>query len=167
MCNRSGLPYLNRSPGRITQQGLAAAAVVGRQGEAAHDGGGHAIELAHHRLGGRGQLVGPGQDRRLQRPTRGIALAEVALERARARPTPMATFVRPSRHGRPKVSGDDDGDVPPAATETRSRRRARRAIRVSGQQRDGVGVDIGLVDRRRSRTTPAVVRLRHQHAAIQ
>src|SRR5436309_816487 len=148
----------------VAQEALAAAAVVGREGEAAHDGGGHAVELAHHRLGGRGELVGEGENRRLQRPPRRIALAEIALERREAGHADgdVGEALAPWPA---KGVGDDDADVAAGGRGESLAQRARRAVGVLGQERDAVGVDVGLVHPR-IRAHPAVMRLGHEHAAI-
>src|SRR5262249_16449163 len=49
--------------------------------EAAHDGHGDPIELAHHELRRAGHLVGDGEDGRGERTARRIELAEIAPER--------------------------------------------------------------------------------------
>src|SRR5439155_18364557 len=69
----------------IAQQRLAAV-LARRQRQAPHERGGNAVELAHDGLGGGGELVGDGEDRGLQRPARGIALAEIAAQRREAGP---------------------------------------------------------------------------------
>src|SRR5687768_6521606 len=69
--------------GGIAQQRLAAF-VAGRQRQAAHDGGRNTVELAHHGLGGGGQLVGHREDGGLQRAAGRVALAEIAAQRREA-----------------------------------------------------------------------------------
>ena len=54
----------------------------GLVGVAADHGHRHLVELAHDELGGRGQLVGDGEDRRLERVAVGVRHAEIGLEGA-------------------------------------------------------------------------------------
>src|SRR5919204_3111947 len=139
-----GTPLSEEVSRRIAQQALAADAVVGRQGEPADEGRRHAGELAHHRLGGGGELVGERQHGRLQRSPGRIALAEVTLERREAGDADRdvrETFApRP-----PERIGDDHTHVAARRRAEALTQRARRPVGILGQQRNGVGVDVGLV----------------------
>src|SRR6266850_2356053 len=149
--------------GRIAQQRLGAF-LARHQRDSAHDGGRNAIELAHDRLGGAGQLVGNGEDGGLQRPAGGILLAQIAEDGREARhadgDVDEALAPRP-----PERVGDDHVHLGARARAHGVAKRARRAVGVHRQQRHHVGVHVRLIDAGVG-AYPAVVRLGHQHAAV-
>src|SRR5438067_11868589 len=149
--------------GRIAWPRLGAV-LAGRQRQPAHDRGGDAVELAHHGLGGGGQLVGDGEDRRLQRPPGRIALAEIAAQRCKAG-DPDGDVDEALAPGPAERVGHDHVHLGPRLGAHGVAERAGRAIGVLGQQRDRVGVGVRLVHAGVG-ADPAVMRLGHQHTAI-
>src|SRR6185503_4499921 len=94
---------------RVSEQG-AARAVAGLPVQPADDGHRDAVELAHHRLGRAGQLVGHGQDGCLQDEARGIQLAEIAADGLKASETDR--HVDEALPPRPAEGvGDDHGQL--------------------------------------------------------
>src|SRR5438067_388477 len=148
--------------GRIAQQRLGAV-LAGRQRQPAHDRGGDAVELAHHGLGGGGQLVGDGEDRRLQRPPGRIALAEIAAQRCKAG-DPDGDVDEALAPGPAERVGHDHVHLGPRLGAHGVAERAGRAIGVLGQQRDRVGVDVRLVHAGVG-ADPAVMRLGRQRTS--
>src|SRR6266571_687699 len=129
-------------PRGLAQERLAALLARGPP-ETADDRRGYPVELAHDGLGGRGELVGEGEYRGLQRAARGVALAEVAAERGEAGDADRDVR-EPLAPRAAEGVGDDDADVRAAERAHALAEAARGAVGILGQERDRVGVHVGL-----------------------
>ncbi len=130
---------------RPDQRRRARAVRAGDQpGQAAHDRGGHLAGLALDQVAGRGDLVGHGGDRDLQRAAEGVGLAPVVAQRGDARRADrgVGLAVAPgTAHG---VS-DHHPDGGAGALGERPAQPPGRVVRVAGQQHDRAGRGIGFV----------------------
>src|SRR5437867_1680317 len=133
-----------RSPSVAADEGLAPRLAT-RPVEAADDDDGNAIELAHDGLGGGRELVGHGQDGRLEHVAGGILLAEIALDRLDARHADgdVGQALAP---GTSEGVGDDDAEIVAGESAERFPELAGRAVGVLGQETGRLEIDVGLVD---------------------
>src|SRR5262245_24542910 len=133
-----------------------------RPSRAANEDDGDAIELAHHRLGRGGQLVGHREDGRLQHVARGVGVTEIADDgldtRQPDRHVDQALAPRP-----PERIGDDDGQHVAGELGQALAEGARGGVGVRGKEARSVAVHVGLVHAR-VRADPSVMRLHDQDA---
>src|SRR5438128_2863489 len=148
---------------RIAQERLRSFLARGVR-QAADDGNGNAAELAHHGLGGAGQLVGDGEDGGLQGPARGVGLTEIAEERRQPADTDgdVGETLAP---GPSEGIGDHHSDVDAGGEAQALAELSRRTVRILGQQHHPAEVDVGLVDAGVG-ADPAVVRFGDEDAAV-
>ena len=141
---RSFLVWLSEQvPCRIAKQ-LPAGPFARLPVEAADDRDGNAVELAHHGLGGARELVGEGEDRRLQDVAGRVPLTEIVGDRLKAREAD-GDVAQPFAPRPAERVGDDDGQLVPRQLAQPVPDPARRAIRVLRQEARGVRIGVGLI----------------------
>src|SRR5215813_4979536 len=157
------LPLAEEISGGVAQEG-AAAALAARPVEPADDDHGNAVEFAHDGLGRRGQLIGDGEDGRLQHMAGGVLLAQVALERLEPG-HPDGDIREPLAPGPPEGVRDDDAEIVAGQGAQPIAQAPRGAVRVLGKETGGVCIHVGLIDPR-VRADESVMRLHDEHALV-
>src|SRR5215831_19878141 len=157
------LPLSEEISGRVAQEG-AAAALATWPVEPADDSYGNTVELAHDGLGRRGQLIGDGEDGRLQHVAGGVLLAQVALQRLE--PGHPDGDVREPLAPRPSEGvRDDDAEIVAGQGAQPLAQAPRGAVRVLGKETGGLCIHVGLIDPR-IRADESVMRLHDEHALV-
>src|SRR5215831_501393 len=157
------LPLPEEISGGVAQEG-AAAALATRPVEPADDSYGNAVELAHDGFSRRGQLIGDGENGRLQHVAGGVLLAQVAFERLEPG-YPDGDVREPLAPWPSEGVRDDDAEIVASQGAQPIAQTPRGAVRVLGKETGGLCIHVGLIHSR-VRADESVMRLHDEHALV-